>query len=137
MKDRITRWRRTCTYALAAIVNKKSEIAADVERYALELHKATESLNFIALNRAEESKRVYERVNALIELSSAEEIFWREHSTSTWRNFRIEFTGLLSIANATGNLEELYPKVLLPANIIVDMLEEDSRVPEERGTPQG
>jgi hypothetical protein len=31
---------------LAAIVNKKNEIAADVERYALtELHKATESLN--------------------------------------------------------------------------------------------
>ncbi|KAK1646508.1 hypothetical protein QYE76_064313 [Lolium multiflorum] len=36
------------TYALAAIVNKKSEIAADVERYALtELHKATDSLNWL------------------------------------------------------------------------------------------
>nr|XP_051221006.1 uncharacterized protein LOC127339167 [Lolium perenne] len=45
--------------------------------------------------------------------------------------------GLLSIANATGDLETLYPKVLLPANIVVDILEEDSRVPEERGTPQG
>jgi hypothetical protein len=34
------------TYALAAIIKKKGEIAADVERYALtELHKATESLN--------------------------------------------------------------------------------------------
>ncbi|KAK1619602.1 hypothetical protein QYE76_025119 [Lolium multiflorum] len=44
---------------------------------------------------------------------------------------------LLSIANATGDLEALYPKVLLPANIIVDRLEENSRVPEERGTPQG
>ncbi|KAK1620231.1 hypothetical protein QYE76_025748 [Lolium multiflorum] len=86
MKDRITQMEKDLrsTYALAAIVNKKSEIAADVERYALtELHKATESLNFIALNRAEESKRVHERVNALIELSSAEEIFWREHSKAS------------------------------------------------------
>jgi hypothetical protein len=34
------------TYALAAIVNKKNELAADTERYALnELHKAGESLN--------------------------------------------------------------------------------------------
>ncbi|KAK1652342.1 hypothetical protein QYE76_070147 [Lolium multiflorum] len=93
------------TYALAAIVNKKSEIAADVERYALtELHKATESLNcefldlcaflsivlsdplFISMpliiseSKVEENKWIHERVNALIELSSAEEIFWREHS---------------------------------------------------------
>jgi hypothetical protein len=48
MKDRITQMEKDLrsTYALAAIVNKKSEIAADVERYALtELHKATESLN--------------------------------------------------------------------------------------------
>nr|XP_051220976.1 uncharacterized protein LOC127339131 [Lolium perenne] len=45
--------------------------------------------------------------------------------------------GLLSIANATGDLEALYPKVLLPANIVVDRLEEDTSVPEERGTPQG
>ncbi|KAK1618377.1 hypothetical protein QYE76_023894 [Lolium multiflorum] len=93
MKDRITQMEKDLrsTYALAAIVNKKGEIAADVERYALtELHKATESLNC-----------------------------------------------LLSIANATGDLEALYSKVLLPANIVVDRLEEDSRVPEERGTPQG
>ncbi|KAK1651259.1 hypothetical protein QYE76_069064 [Lolium multiflorum] len=178
MKDRITQMEKDLrsTYALAAIINKKSEIAADVERYALtELHKATESLNFIALNRAEESKRVHERVNALIELSSAEEIFWREHSKAStvaqfqdrvqqvhhffdkcYKAMRVvwktmfplnavpptllalmsEF-GLLSIANATGTLEELYPKVLLPANIIVDRLEKDSRVPEERGAPQG
>jgi hypothetical protein len=34
------------TYALAAIIKKKSELAADVERYALtELQKATQSLN--------------------------------------------------------------------------------------------
>ncbi|KAK1685280.1 hypothetical protein QYE76_046128 [Lolium multiflorum] len=48
MKDRITQMEKDLrsTYALAAIVNKKSEIAADVEQYALtELHKATESLN--------------------------------------------------------------------------------------------
>ncbi|KAK1627426.1 hypothetical protein QYE76_001741 [Lolium multiflorum] len=94
MKDRITQMEKDLrsTYALAAIVNKKSEIAADVERYTLtELHKATESLN----------------------------------------------SCLLSIANATGDFEELYPKVLLPANIIVDRLEEESKVPEERETPQG
>ncbi|KAK1620033.1 hypothetical protein QYE76_025550 [Lolium multiflorum] len=82
MKDRITQMEKDLrsTYALAAIVNKKSEIAADVEHALTELHKATESLNC-----------------------------------------------LLSIANATGDLDALYPKVLLPANIIVDKLEEDSR----------
>ncbi|KAK1617778.1 hypothetical protein QYE76_023295 [Lolium multiflorum] len=92
MKDRIARMEKDLrsTYALAAIINKKSETAADVERYALELHKATESLNC-----------------------------------------------LLSIANVTGELEALYPKVLLPANIIVDRLERDSKVPEEKETPQG
>nr|XP_051190083.1 uncharacterized protein LOC127303382 [Lolium perenne] len=46
-------------------------------------------------------------------------------------------TCLLSIANATGDFEELYPKVLVPANIIVDRLEEESNLPEERETPQG
>jgi hypothetical protein len=48
MKDRIAQMEKDLrsTYALAAIVRKKGEIAADVERYALtELHKATESLN--------------------------------------------------------------------------------------------
>jgi hypothetical protein len=48
MKDRVTQMEKDLrsTYALAAIINKKSEIAADVERYVLsELHKATESLN--------------------------------------------------------------------------------------------
>ncbi|KAK1652126.1 hypothetical protein QYE76_069931 [Lolium multiflorum] len=48
MKDRIAQMEKDLrsTYALAAIINKKSETAADVERYALtELHKATESLN--------------------------------------------------------------------------------------------
>ncbi|KAK1620165.1 hypothetical protein QYE76_025682 [Lolium multiflorum] len=67
MKDRIAQMEKDLrnTYALA-IVRKKGEIAADIERYALtELHKATESLNFIALNRAEENKRIHERVNAL------------------------------------------------------------------------
>ncbi|KAK1692926.1 hypothetical protein QYE76_009623 [Lolium multiflorum] len=69
MKDRIAQMEKDLrsTYALAVIINKKSETAADVERYALtELHKATESLNC-----------------------------------------------LLSIANVTGDLEALYPKVLL------------------------
>ncbi|KAK1645919.1 hypothetical protein QYE76_063724 [Lolium multiflorum] len=92
IEDRIAQMEKDLrsTYALAAIINKKSETAADVERYALtELHKATESLNC-----------------------------------------------LLSIANATGELEALYPKVLLPANIIVDRLERDSKVPEEKETPQ-
>ncbi|KAK1667393.1 hypothetical protein QYE76_055552 [Lolium multiflorum] len=49
MKDRVTQMEKDLrsTYALAAIVNKKSEIAAEVERYALtELHKATECLSF-------------------------------------------------------------------------------------------
>jgi hypothetical protein len=48
MKDRIAQMEKDMrsTYALAAIVNKKNEIAADAERYVLtELHKATESLN--------------------------------------------------------------------------------------------
>jgi hypothetical protein len=48
MKDRITQMEKDMrsTYALAAIIKKKSELAADVERYALaELHRATESLN--------------------------------------------------------------------------------------------
>ena len=48
MKDRITQLEKDLrsTYALATIINKKGEIAGDIERYALiELHKATESLN--------------------------------------------------------------------------------------------
>ncbi|KAK1619825.1 hypothetical protein QYE76_025342 [Lolium multiflorum] len=73
MKDRIAQMEKDLcnTYALAAIIKKKGEIAANVERYALtELHKATESLNFIALNRAEENKRIHERVNALTRVIS-------------------------------------------------------------------
>ncbi|KAK1681130.1 hypothetical protein QYE76_041978 [Lolium multiflorum] len=210
MKDRITQMEKDLrsTYALAAIVNKKDEIAAEVERYALtELHKATESLNFIALNRAEENKRIHERVHALTQLSSAEEIFWREHSKASavaqfqdrvqqvhhffdkcyramrvvWKTMfplnvipptlltlmcefgnakkirdlvraqvfagarftlalilaRYPSANLLTIANAVGDLETLYPKELLPANIIVERLEKDSKVPEERETPKG
>ena len=45
---------------------------------------------------------------------------------------RYPSANLLSIANAVGDLEALYPKVLLPANIIVDKLEKDSKVPEEK-----
>ncbi|KAK1612722.1 hypothetical protein QYE76_036395 [Lolium multiflorum] len=86
MKDRITQLEKDLrsTYALAAIIKKKGEIAAEVERYALtELHKATKSLNFISLNRAEENKRIHERVHALTQLSSSEEIFWREQSKAS------------------------------------------------------
>ncbi|KAK1607493.1 hypothetical protein QYE76_031166 [Lolium multiflorum] len=48
MKDRIAQMEKDMrsTYALATIIRKKNELAADAERYALaELHKATESLN--------------------------------------------------------------------------------------------
>ncbi|KAK1683292.1 hypothetical protein QYE76_044140 [Lolium multiflorum] len=209
MKDRIAQMEKDMrsTYALAAIINKKNEIAADAERYALtELHKATESLNFIALNKAEESKRIHERVNALTQLSSADEVFWREQSKAStvakfqdrvqqvhrffdkcykglrviWKTMfplnavpptlltlmsefsnakkirdlvraqvfagarftlalvlaRYPSANLLSIAKAVGDLELLYPKVMLPANIIVDKLEKDSKAPEEKETPQ-
>ncbi|KAK1613753.1 hypothetical protein QYE76_019270 [Lolium multiflorum] len=86
MKDRITQMEKDMrsTYALDAIIKKKSELAADVEHYALaELHRATESLNFIALNPAEENKRIHERVNALTQLSSSDEVFWKEHSKAS------------------------------------------------------
>ncbi|KAK1666362.1 hypothetical protein QYE76_054521 [Lolium multiflorum] len=86
MKDRIAQMEKDMrsTYALAAIIRKKNELAADAERYALaELDRATESLNFIALNPAEENKRIHERVNALTQLSSADEVFWKEHSKAS------------------------------------------------------
>nr|XP_051207337.1 uncharacterized protein LOC127323204 [Lolium perenne] len=86
MKNRITQMEKDMrsTYVLVAIIKKKSDLAADVERYALtELHKATESLNFIALNPAEENKRIHERVDALTQLSSSDEVFWREHSKAS------------------------------------------------------
>ncbi|KAK1692687.1 hypothetical protein QYE76_009384 [Lolium multiflorum] len=180
MKDRMTQMEKDLcsTYALAAIINKKSETAANVERYILgELHKATESLNFIALNPAEENKRIHERVHALTQLSSSEEIFWRDHSKTPaivkfqdrvqqvhqffnkcYRAMRVVWKTMFplnavpptlltlmsefgsakkSIASATSDFEELYPKVLAPACVIVDRLEEMSKVPEERETPQG
>ncbi|KAK1670533.1 hypothetical protein QYE76_058692 [Lolium multiflorum] len=210
MKDRITQMEKDMrsTYALAAIIRKNSELAADVERYALtELHRATESLNFIALNPAEENKRIHDRVNALTQLSSSDEVFWKEHSKASavakfqdrvqqvhrffdkcykglrviWRTMfplnavpptlltlMSEFSNtkkirdlvraqlfagarftlalvlvcypsanLLSIANAVGDLEPLYPKVVLPSNIIVDRLEDSSKASEEKETPQG
>ncbi|KAK1665018.1 hypothetical protein QYE76_053177 [Lolium multiflorum] len=208
MKDRITQMEKDLriTYALAAIVNKKGEIAAEVERNALS-DPLLIPLPVIALNRAEENKRIHERVHALTQLSSAEEIFWREHSKASavaqfqdrvqqvhhffdkcyramrvvWKTMfplnaipptlltlmsefgnakkirdlvraqvfagarftlalvlaRYPSANLLTIANAVGDLETLYPKALLPANIIVDRLEKDSKVPEERETPQG
>ncbi|KAK1662454.1 hypothetical protein QYE76_050613 [Lolium multiflorum] len=78
MRDRVAQMEKDMrnTYALAAIVNKKNELVANTERYALtELHKAAESLNFIALNKAEENKHIQERVHALTQLSSADEVF--------------------------------------------------------------
>ncbi|KAK1631386.1 hypothetical protein QYE76_005701 [Lolium multiflorum] len=137
MKDRITQMEKDLrsTYALASIVNKKGEIAADVERYALtELHKATESLNFpptllALMSEFGNAKKIRDLVRA--------QVFAGARFTLALVLARYPSAGLLSIANATGDLEALYPKVLLPANIIVDRLEEDSKVPEERGTPQG
>nr|XP_051211412.1 uncharacterized protein LOC127328890 [Lolium perenne] len=141
MKDRIAQLEKDLrnTYALAAIIKKKGEIAADVERYALtELHKATESLNFIALNRAEENKRIHERVNALTQLSSAEEIFWREHSkASAVAQFQDRVQQVHHFFDKFYKGQRtLYPKVMLPVNIIVDRLEEESKIPEEKETPQ-
>jgi hypothetical protein len=49
---------------------------------------------------------------------------------------RYPSANLLTIANAVGGLEQLYPKVVLPANIIVDRLEENSKAPEDKETPQ-
>ncbi|KAK1617748.1 hypothetical protein QYE76_023265 [Lolium multiflorum] len=86
MRDRVAQMEKDMrnTYALAAIVNNKNELAANTERYALtELHKAAESLNFIALNKAEENKHIQERVHALTQLSSADEVFWREQGKAS------------------------------------------------------
>ncbi|KAK1643060.1 hypothetical protein QYE76_060865 [Lolium multiflorum] len=137
MKDRITQMEKDLrsTYALAAIVNKKSEIAADVERYTLaELHKATESLNFpltllTLMSEFGNAKKVRDLVRA--------QVFAGAKCTLSLVLARYPSACLLSIADATGDFEELYPKVLVPANIIVDRLEEESNAPEERETPQG
>ena len=161
----------------------------------------------IALNPAEENKRIHERVNALTQLSSSDEVFWKEHSKASavakfqdrfqqvhrffykcykglrviWKTMfplnavpptlltlmsefgntknirdlvraqlfagaritlvlvlvRYPSANLLAIANAVGDLEPLYPKVGLPATIIVDRLEETSKASEEKETPQG
>jgi hypothetical protein len=37
----------------------------------------------IALNPTEENKRIHERVNALTQLSSSDEVFWKEHSKAS------------------------------------------------------
>ncbi|KAK1647608.1 hypothetical protein QYE76_065413 [Lolium multiflorum] len=137
MKDRITQMEKDLrsTYALAAIINNKSETAADVERYALtELHKATESLNFpptllALMSEFGNARKIRDLVRA--------QVFAGAKFTLALVLARYPSAGLLSIANVTGDLEALYPKVLLPANIIVDRLEKDSKVPEEKETPQG
>ncbi|KAK1644508.1 hypothetical protein QYE76_062313 [Lolium multiflorum] len=134
IEDRIAQMEKDLrsTYALAAIINKKSETAADVERYALtELHKATESLNFPPTLLA-----------LMSEFGTARKIrdlvrkFLQEPSLRLLLYLRVILRQVYSIANVTGELEALYPKVLLPANIIVDRLERDSKVPEEKETPQ-
>ncbi|KAK1678771.1 hypothetical protein QYE76_039619 [Lolium multiflorum] len=137
MKDRVTQMEKDLrsTYALAAIINKKSEIATDVERYILsELHKATESLNFpptllTLMSEFGNAKKVRELVRS--------QVFAGAKCTLALVLACYPSACLLSIANATGDFEELYPKVLAPAHIIVDRLEEMSKVPEERETPQG
>ena len=161
----------------------------------------------IALNPAEENKRIHDRVSALTQLSSSDEVFWKEQSKASavakfqdrvqqvhrffdkcykglrviWRTMfplnavpptlltlmsefgntkkirdlvraqlfagarftlalvlvRYPSANLLAIANAVGDLEPLYPKVVLSSNIIVDRLEESSKVSEEKETPQG
>ncbi|KAK1646744.1 hypothetical protein QYE76_064549 [Lolium multiflorum] len=113
----------------------ESEIAADVERYALtELHKAIESLNFpptllALMSEFGNAKKIRDLVRA--------QVFAGARFTLALVLARYPSAGLLSIANATGDLEALYPKVLLPANIIVDRLEEDSKVPEEKRNSAG
>ncbi|KAM0896290.1 hypothetical protein ACQ4PT_023301 [Festuca glaucescens] len=68
-------------HAMAAVVKKKGELATEAEEYALnKLQKATESLNFIALNALEENKRVHEKVNALTDLSQPHGVFWTSRS---------------------------------------------------------
>jgi hypothetical protein len=49
---------------------------------------------------------------------------------------RYPLADLLAIANAAGDLGQLYPKVGLPSNIIVDRLEETSKASEEKELPQ-
>ncbi|KAK1643938.1 hypothetical protein QYE76_061743 [Lolium multiflorum] len=71
MKDRITQMEKDLrsTYA---------ELLLSIRRARLQ-----PTWSVIALNRAEENKRIHERVHALTQLSSAEEIFWREHSKAS------------------------------------------------------
>ncbi|KAK1632046.1 hypothetical protein QYE76_006361 [Lolium multiflorum] len=94
MKDRIAQMEKDLcgTYVLAAIVRKKSEIAADVERYAL--HEL-----FIALNRAEENKRIHERVNALTQLSSP-----RKFSGGSTRKLRLSHNSKIGSSRSTISL---------------------------------
>ncbi|KAK1629897.1 hypothetical protein QYE76_004212 [Lolium multiflorum] len=117
------------------LIGSSSEIAADVEWYALtELHKATESLNFpptllTLMSEFRNAKKIRDLVRA--------QVFAGARFTLALVLACYPSASLLSIANATGDLEVLYPKVLLPANIIVDRLEKDSQVPEEREAPRG
>ncbi|KAK1631150.1 hypothetical protein QYE76_005465 [Lolium multiflorum] len=149
MKDRIAQMEKDLcdTYALAAIVNKKSEIAANdrvqqVHHFFDKCYKAMRvvwktmfPLNAVPptllalMSEFGNAKKIRDLVRA--------QVFAGARFTLALVLARYPSAGLLSIANATGDLEALYPKVLLPTNIIVDILEKDSTVPEERGTPQG
>ncbi|KAM0831672.1 hypothetical protein ACQ4PT_065381 [Festuca glaucescens] len=83
MRTRISRMEKDLLgiHAMAGVTKKKGEMAVEAERYTLnELQKATESLNFIALNLSEENKRVHERVEALMSLSQFNEVFWSSKS---------------------------------------------------------
>ncbi|KAM0873436.1 hypothetical protein ACQ4PT_038066 [Festuca glaucescens] len=79
MRSKISRMEKDLLgiHAMAAVIKKKGELAIEAEQYALnDLQKATESLNFIALNLSEQNKRVHERVEALTDLSQPHGAFW-------------------------------------------------------------
>ncbi|KAM0924759.1 hypothetical protein ACQ4PT_004690 [Festuca glaucescens] len=67
--------------AMAAVVKKKGELAAEVEQYALDrLQTATESLNFVAFNALEENKRVHDTIEAMTDLSQPKSSIWAYRS---------------------------------------------------------
>ncbi|KAK1653247.1 hypothetical protein QYE76_071052 [Lolium multiflorum] len=122
MKDRIAQMEKDMrsTYALAAIIRKKNELAIDAERYDLaELHRAIESLNFIALNPAEENKRSHERVNALAQLSSLDEVFWKDHlKASTIAKFQDRVQQVHRLFDKCYNGLRVIWKMMFPLNAV-------------------
>ncbi|KAK1617434.1 hypothetical protein QYE76_022951 [Lolium multiflorum] len=132
MRDRVAQMEKDMrnTYALAAIVNKKNELAADTERYALtELHKAAESLNFIALNKTEENKRIQERVHALTQLSSADEVFWREQAkASTVAKFQDRVQQVQRFFDKVYKALRVIWKTMFPLNAVPPIANFDVRI---------